>query len=290
MSIPLQDDGSLRVAAQTLLAAAAGATLVLATSTRPWRGRDLPSPAFGAPLALASALALGFAMSRGLPAFPPAETLHWIFYAALAGGLYGAWEGTSGRRARLARAGLSVALPLVLLEFQRERHWGRSEGILWSAGLAALLFVGWNALGALEERRPGSAALALGLAFASALAAGAYAFAGGSIFTLLPAALALAVGLCALLGSWRRSSGLGAPGVAPFVLVHFGLVWVARWLYELSTAGFVLLSLVPLAAAPALFLPALRPRTRAALVFGAPVALAAAALLAEWSAAPEPYY
>ena len=289
MSVLAQDDGAILLGAKTALGAAAGAALVLALAARPWRGRAAPMAASGPPLALAVAAAVGFGMSRGLPAFPPAQTLHWLFYAALVGGAHGAFEALHGRRVTLLRAALSVSLAVVLLEFQRG-HWGRVEGWLWSAGLAVLLFASWNGLAALESTAEERGALALGLALAAALAAGAYSFAGGSIFTLLPATLALGLGTCALLGFWRRAPGLGPAGVAPYVLLHFGVLWIARWLYELSAPGFALLSLVPLAATPAFLAPALRPRTRAALALLGPTLLASLALIVEWSSAPEPYY
>jgi hypothetical protein len=58
---------------------------------------------------------------------------------------------------------------------------------------------------------------------------------------------------------------------------------------ELSPAGFVLLSLVPLAALPAALVPAPRPRLRAGLGFLAPVLLAGAALAVELASVPPPY-
>jgi hypothetical protein len=272
--------------AKGLLGAGACAALVLTLAARPWRGRAAPTRAWGAPLALGLASAAGFWLTRGRPSFPPAQAVHWLFYAALVGGAYGAFEALSGRRAWLARGSLAVLLPLVLLEFQRRLHWSPLQGILWTAGLAAYLFATWSLLSADErEGRHGSGA-SLGLGLAAALSAGSYGLAGGALFAQLAAASAGALVLCGLLGWWRGSGGLGAGGVTAYSLVHFGELWAARWLFELSTAGFVLLSLVPLSVPGARLVPGLPRRAQAALAFGGPALLAAAALLLEWTSAP----
>jgi hypothetical protein len=267
--------------------AAASALLVLALAARPWRGRAETTRAWGPPVALAAGTASGFLMTRGAPAFPPAQAAHWLFYAALASGALGALEALRGRRVLLARALFAVLLPLWMLEFQRTRYWTRAEGILWTAGLAMLLVVAWNALAALEERARG--ATALGLALATALAAASYGLSGGAIFAQLTGALALALGICALLGLWRRAPGLGRGGVAPYVSLHYAMLWYARWVNELSTPGFALLALVPLAALAARLVPRERYRLRASAALLAPALLAGGALAVEIASIPPPY-
>lgn len=153
--------------------------------------------------------------------------------------------------------------------------------------LATLAFLAWQALLAHEPRTSGGAST-LGLALATALAAGVCGLAGGGLFFLLPAGLALATGACALLGLWRGEPGLGRSGLAPFVLLHYAFVWSARYLYELSLPGYVLLSLAPLAVWLSALAPAQRPRARAALAFLGPSLIAAAALACEFAAAPAP--
>ena len=268
------------------IAAAVGATLLaLAPAARPWRGRAARTSSFGAPLALGLAVAAAFVATRSLPTLPPRETLHWIFYLALLAAAFGAYEARAGTRPLLARALFAVLLPVVLLDFQRRNHWGRLEGILWTGALAAWVFLTWHALLAHERRAPGPAST-LGWALATALAAGTYGFAGGALFLLLPAALALATGACALLGLWRGEHGLGQSGLAPFVLLYAAFLWLARHLYELSAPGYALLSLAPLAAWLSALAPAGRPRTRAALALLGPPLVAAAALAHEIAAAP----
>jgi len=283
-----QDASPLAAALTAALGAAGSAALVLALAARPWLGRA--TRAWGAPLALAAGGAVGFWLTRGRPSFPPSPAVHWLFYAALAGGGLGVLEAVGPRRVRLLRALLAVLLPVLVLEFQRARHWQRAEGLLWTAGLALLVFAAWSGLAAQEERGDGGGATALGLALASALSAGSYGLGGGAVLAQQAGALALAVGLCALLGLWRRAPGLGPGGIAPFALLHYGQLWIARWVNELSTASFALLSLVPLAALAPGLVPARRPRLRAALGLCAPVLLAAAALAVELAAADTSAY
>lgn len=282
----------LWTAVQSALGSALAAGLVLAlTAGGPWLGRGGRSGRgqfFGTPLALGVATAVAFVLSRGLPSFPPAQALHWLFYLALAGGVFGALEARARAPSHLARASFSVLVPLVLLEFQRRLHWGRVEGVLWTAGLAAWLFLLWSTLASLEARSTLGASATLGLACATALAAGCVAFAGGGLFAQLPGALALAVGICALLGFARSTSGLGSSGAAPFVLLYGAMIWAARFLYELSSAGFALLSLAPFAWLLALALPPYHPRRRRVLAILGPGLVAAIALWFEWRAAPPP--
>ncbi|MSR61035.1 MAG: hypothetical protein EXS08_01125 [Planctomycetes bacterium] len=285
MSVLAQGDVLLLGAAKAELSAAASALFVLALAARPWRARASPVRTWGAPLAVGLAAAVGFWMTRGAPAFPPAQALHWIFYAALVGAAGGALEGWNAKAARIVRALLSVLLPVLLLEFQRSRHWGQVEGMLWTAGLAGLLFGAWSALAAFERRPQNNAASTLGWALASALAAGAYLYSGGALFAQLVGAFSLALGLCALLGFWKRAPGLGPTGVAPYALLHFGFLWSARYLNELSTASFALLSVAPLLTLGARLVPSLRPRLATACALLGPTLPAALALYLEWSAA-----
>src|SRR5262245_3648613 len=183
-------------AALTAAAGAAGsAALVLALAAQPWRGRGQASRAWGAPLALAAGSAVGTWLARGRPSFPPVQAVHWVFYAALAGGGLGLLEAIGPRRVRILRVLLAALLPVAVLAFQRERYWARAEGIAWTVGLAALVFVAWSGLAALEERGVGGGATSMGLALGTALSAGSYALGGGAVLAQQAGALALALGL-----------------------------------------------------------------------------------------------
>jgi hypothetical protein len=226
-----QDVDPLRSAVTAAAGAAGCAALVLALAAEPWRGRAHATRAWGAPVALGAAAAAGFWLAR--PRTSSVVDGALALHVALAGGVLGALG--PSQRLRLVRAFVAVLLPVLVLQFQRALHWGRVEGILWTGGLAALLYVAWNLLAAQEEREGSGAATTLGLAFAAALAAASYGLGGGAVFAQHAGALALGTGLCALLGLWRRAPGLGAGGVAPFMLLHYGHLWIARWLNDLST-------------------------------------------------------
>jgi hypothetical protein len=272
--------GSIVVTPLVGLACATTVTvIVLAAGARPWRGRTARTSAWCAPLALGLAFASAFLATRSLPAFPPRETLQWLFWFALGASLHGIL-GPSGRAAGWTRAFLSMLLPFLVLAFQRRHHWERLEGALWTAGLAAWLFSCWQ-LALRGAERASAAPAALGLALTCALAAATFGLAGGGLFFVLPATLALATGALALLGFWRGEPGLGARGWSPFVVLFFGCLWCARYLYELSAVGFALLSLVPLAPESALLVPGQHAKWRALIALFAPFLLAAATLAYE---------
>ncbi|HEX6886381.1 MAG TPA: hypothetical protein VF530_23600 [Planctomycetota bacterium] len=273
-----QDD--LLAAALAAQAGAGGAAaLVLVAAARPWRGRLGVTPAWGAPLALGAGSALGFWLTRGAPAFPPAQATHWLFYALLAATLVGLLAAPAPRAARVGGAALALLQPWLLLAFQRERYWGRAEGLAWCALLALAALGSWGALA--RASRCHGAAAELGLALALALVAGAYGLGGGALLAQLAGAFALAAGLCALLGLWRRAPGLGTGGAGTLAFVHAGLAALAHWLYELSTVAFVLVAVVPFTPLVAGLAGRERPRTRATLALGAPLLVAGAALARE---------
>jgi hypothetical protein len=281
----VQAGSSIVAVPLTGTAVAIVATLVvLVPVARPWRGRAARTPGWAAPLALGLAVAATFLATRSPPTLPPSETLHWILYLALLSAAFGACEARASARSWFARGLFAVLLPVVLLDFQRRNQWGQVEGILWTAGLAGFVFLAWQALLAYARRGSGGTAT-LGWALAAALAAGTHGLAGGSLFFLLPAALALATGACALLGLWRAEPGLGRGGLAPFLLLHFAFLWISRYLNSLTALGFVLLSLAPLAVWISVLVPATRLRTRAVLEFLGPTLVAAVALAHEFAAA-----
>jgi len=257
----------------------AGAALFLGSRTR----RPI-----GPALSLGLAPMLTFGLTRSWPALPPREALHWVFYLALAGAAAGVAEGLRGRRVWILRALVSVAAPVLLLEFQRRLHWERLEGILWTAGLAAALFATWSLLARQEERGPPDATRTLAWAFESALLAGTLPWVGGGLFAQIPLALAIATGLCALVGLKRGAAGLGAAGVAPLVVLHGAILWAGRFLYDLDTIGLALLTLAPLGVLVERLVPADRPWLRRSLVLLVPLLLAGVALGRAWFDAPPP--
>lgn len=288
----LQDAGSaiLRTALLGVAAPVGAAALVLAASARPWRGRAGESRAFGPPLALGLAFLAGFLATHGWPRIGGEAGLRdRLVFMGLVVALSHARHVRHTHVLVGLQALIAALLPWFLLEFQRERHWGRTEGILWSAGLGLFVFLAWN-LAAEHEARRASPAPVWGWALASALAAGTYQLSGSSQIAQLGGGLALALGCCALLALWRRSAGLGQAGVGPFVVLYLGLTWCGRFISELSLPGFLLLSLVPLGALAGRLAPAGRERLAAAFEVLVPTGLALAALLLERAqSTPSPY-
>jgi hypothetical protein len=180
-------------------------------------------------------------------------------------------------------------MPYFLLAFQRERHWERGEGVLWSAALGLALFLTWNRCGAAETRAPSPRPI-LGWTLASALAAGTYQLSGSTQVAQLAGGLTAALGVLSALALWRGSAGLGAAGVGPFVTLYLGLTWCGRFISELSLPGFVLLTLAPLSLLGARWVPPSRARLARVSEVALPALFALAALFWERSqATPSPY-
>jgi hypothetical protein len=255
-----------------LVPAAASALVLAGAHVLARRGSERASAA-GPAVAIGVGFAAGTVALQGWPPFSLALSIRqWLFHLALALALAGLLEARAGRASLVVRVALAVLAPLVLLEFQRELHWERPEGVAWTAGLAALLLASWQALAA-RERTRAHAASALGLALAEALAAAAYLLSGSQMLAQLAGALALCTGAAALAGLAGRTAGLGSAGAGAFLLLHHALTWCGRFVSDLSWTGFALLALVPLAT----LLPVRRTRGGAALLVLAPVLVAAAA-------------
>lgn len=268
------------------------AALVLSASARPWRGREAAASPAGPPLALGLGFLAGFVATHGLPRLAGASLRDELAWSALALALVSALHARRGALPLVLRGLVSALLPWFLLDFQRERHWERLEGVLWSTALALVLFLSWTLLDAHEQRHARPAAV-LGWTAMTALAAGAYGISGSVQIAQLAGALAAALGTCAALALWRRAAGLGPAGVAPFLVGYLGLTWCGRFISELSLPGFILLALAPLGVLAARAVPASHPRFAALLEGLAPPLAALAALLLERSAAapasPYPY-
>jgi len=291
--ILLQADRSILVhAALGVLAPGAVAVLVLALAARLRQASAEPRTvaAWGAPLALGLAFTTGYVVTQGWPPLPPQLVKHWLFYVGLGGGLFGVYEALAGQAKPFARVLCSAAAPIVLLGFMREHHWNRTESVLWTSGLAAALYAAWNALESLALRRSGGV-LPLSFGLALALCAGTLHFSGASAsLAALAAALVPALFACALLAWLRPGFTLARGGIAPYVLLHSGLLWAGRFASELGGWSFALSFLAPLGAWSGELVPAGRPRLRTALQLGVPPAVSLAALLIARAAAPSSPY
>lgn len=292
MSLLQADRSILETALLGVLAPAGTAAAVLLVASRPWRDRTSGAPParWGAGLAIGLSFAVAYVVTQGWPPLPPdLGVKQWLFYGGLFGGFYGVYEGLAERRSLLTRAVLAVAAPVLLLQFMREHHWTLSESILWTGGLAAVLFLSWLALEALSRRRPG-APVPLGWALSTGLGAGALHLSGSFHLAQLAGALCTALAACSLLGYLRPGIRLAPDGIAPLALLHFGLVWAGRFASKLSFAGFALLSIAPLLAWSGELLPASRRRWRVWTTVLGPSLAALVALLLEYAAAPESPY
>lgn len=236
-------------------------------------------------MALGLGFGAGYVAIQGWPPFTWDLTIRqWLPYVGVGLALFGLYEARAGGARGLARALLSVLLPVLLLEFQRERHWGRMESVLWTGGLAALVFASWQGIAGLERRAP-DAWRGLALAITTALAATAYGLSGSAQIGQLGAAVATSAGLCALAGLRSGRAGLEAGGTGVFVALYQGILWCAKFISELSWISFALLGLAPLL----VLVPAPRKEGVSRALTFSPLLLAGLAVLLEFLDQPEPY-
>lgn len=276
------------------------ASAVLAVAFRPW----IPAPetlepgeqiveeerGWGGALAVGCAFALGFVATQGWPPLPfDLGIKHWLFYAALAGAVVGAYEALADRSSCVTRGIFSFAAPFLMLARVRRAQWNGFEATLWLVFLTLSLIGLWTALDSLARKRRG-ASLPLAWCVSCLLAAGALQLSGSFSLAQLAASLASALVPCAVLG-WRRPSTLWAPGaVGPLAVTYLGLVWGGRFSADLSFASFVLLAIAPTLPALAELPSFANRRSRAFLAVFFAALPGLAALLIERLVQPDPFY
>src|SRR5262245_37483350 len=118
------------------------AAAVLAVAFRPWvparvalgPGEEIEEEerGWGGALAVGVAFVVGFVATQGWPPLPPDLGIkHWLFYAALAGALVGAYEALADRSSCVTRGIFSFAAPFLMLERVRRAQWNGFEATLW---------------------------------------------------------------------------------------------------------------------------------------------------------------
>src|SRR5688572_23306548 len=190
------------------------ALAVLLVAWRPWRRGDraVTRGAWGAPLGIGAGFLAAFALLDGrLPAWPPGEARHWLFYFVSALALLGvveallhAWlPGAAWLRAEALLVVLAAGLFLLFQSMLRNEAWTALEAGTRLLGMTVLVHAAWASTEVLVLRlpRPAGPLVLGGFAMAVALVvmlsgsvvygrlAGALAAA-----TLAAAAVALAAG------------------------------------------------------------------------------------------------
>ena len=93
--------------------------------------------------ALGISYIVGYLGLEGLPAFPPRQGTHWLFYLAIIGLIFATfWH--LAIWGPIAQIAISIILPRLLLTSTFKYTWGPVEGIIWWVCLAIVIFIFWH--------------------------------------------------------------------------------------------------------------------------------------------------
>ena len=246
----LAEDALLRQGLAGVLPPALVGAALLALAWRVWRPRGsvpaAPSSAWGAPLAFGLGYAAAHAAIHGTA--PPLsleldvkETLAW---AGIAVALVGLGLARGSAAGKLLAGALALALPWVLLDFQRGARWSTGVALLWTGLFGSVLALGGLSAEALARRLPGLLAPLLWMAVGTAAALSLVLGASGSLGQLA-GALAAVAGAALVLALRQPRPGLAGGGAFAAWLLIGGLLLAGVYAAELPPGSAVLLALAP---------------------------------------------
>jgi hypothetical protein len=202
------------------------------------------------PIALALAYILGDGTLFGVPRFPPAEAIGWVYFAAILLAMLSAFAKIAWRWqwSGLAVAGVVfVAMIYAMAQPLVEQTWTTGESVVWLAGSwIAAMAVTLGVAGVQRHERGAvfvaGQAIVLWLGAAVVLMSGSQTF--GQKAAILPAPLVPMVLLAIIF-----KTNLASPEAAPmFVLLFGGVLLCAHWYTELTALDAALLFVAPLGA------------------------------------------
>jgi hypothetical protein len=209
----------------------------LARPAGEWRGA----------LALAIGLLTIYVYVLGLPAFPPAESIHKLFYVvliALAYGIIDEPRRMPGSMRLLSRFCLAVSVVIFLVQPQlKTAGWTTLESAAWLGGLALAAFAEWSAVDGLVARSNRSALIVLA---GMTVGTGVVAAVSASVkLGLLASALAGSLLAFFPLRLLRRPPTLDRSAVALLMLTTT-TVWIIGYFFcEVSAPCTILLAITP---------------------------------------------
>lgn len=231
-----------------ILVAAAITAAVLAVA-----GRMQSSRRWAGAVALSAGYASGHAVAIGrCPAFPPSDSVHWLFYFALGATIIALLEILLGRTARwlpLTSFAIFSALCFgVLLQPKFRYAWSLAEGSLWLAGIVAMaLFLAW-CLETVARRSSAGLTLPLILAIVTAGTSAGLMLSGSILLAqfgmILEASLVVALGMA----YWIPSLSSGRSVIPVVITLLIGLLLCGVFYAELPLISASIFAAAPVAA------------------------------------------
>src|SRR3954470_8709232 len=156
------------------------ALLVLAVAWRPWR-RDPPVMRghWGGALAAGAAFVLAYGLLDGeVPAWPPAQARHWLFYFAagltvlglLDAAAYAFFHVSDWVRAEAALVASGIIVPCLFASLLRADTWPPLTAVIWVVGMTVVLHLAWMSSEILVHRLPRGTGAAVLFVFAAGAA------------------------------------------------------------------------------------------------------------------------
>jgi len=219
------------------------ALLILFVAWRPWRrSRPVVRGHWGAPLAAGAAFATAYALFDGeIPAWPPSQARHWLFFIALALTLLGVDDAMPSGWLRLAdwlrsEVALLVSGVLVLCLFGSllsADTWPSSIAARWVVGMTAATHVAWVSAERLSARLPRVAASLVVFVFTSGVAA-VTALSGSLVYGRLAGVLSVVAAVAAIVAMLTPAFTLSRGGVTVVVPLAVAILLLG---YHLADPG-----------------------------------------------------
>jgi hypothetical protein len=224
------------------------ALTVLLAAWRPWR-RAVPVALghWGAPLAAGVAFATAYALLDGeIPAWPPAQARHWLFFVALALTVLGLDDAIPFARLRASdwvrgEVALLVSGVLVLCLFGSllsADTWPTPIAARWVVGMTAAVHVAWVSAERLSVRLPRVAAPLVLVVFTLGVAA-VTALSGSLVYARLAGVLAVVSAVAAVVAILATGFTLSRGGVTVVVPLTVAVLLLG---YHLADPGVGILN------------------------------------------------
>lgn len=229
---------------------AAVALLVLIAAWRPWR-REHPVMRghWGAALAAGVAFLAGYALLDGeIPAWPPMQARHWLFYLAAGLTFLGLIDAAAHAfvhipdwvRAEVALVVAGLVVLCLFFSLLQADAWPASTSALWMAGMIVALHVAWISTETLVSRLPRGAGPPVVFVFTSGTAV-VLTLSGSLVYGRLAGVIAV-VALAAFVVSLASPGfSLARGAVTVIVPITMALLFLGYHLADVDALNAVLL-------------------------------------------------
>jgi hypothetical protein len=229
---------------------AALSLLILAIAWRPWRRTDpVLRGHWGGALAAGASFLAAYALLDGeVPAWPPAQSRHWLFYAAIALTVLGVADAALHRivhvrdwvRGEAALVVCALLVPCLFRPLIEAQTWPPASAVEWVVGMVVALHLAWASTELLVGRLPRAVGPAVLLVFCAG-AALTLMLSGSIVYGRLAGVMAVVAGAGVLTALPAPGFSLARCGVSVLVPITVAIIYLGHHLSELDTVNASLL-------------------------------------------------